>query len=223
MPEDGWGSMTNFNEQMAMFAYLRSIYPKVRLTAHAGELAPGLVPPEGLRNHIRDTVMIAKADRIGHGVDIARESGMPELLRTMSERGIAVEICLTSNAYILGITGRNHPLRLYMRNNVPVVLGSDDPGVSRGDLTTEFQRAVEDQNLGYVELKRLARNSLQYSFIEGESLWKNGKYEAYVCGKRCDGFIAKSAKAREQWRLEQRLRDFEATFSPATAASSRSH
>jgi len=118
MPEDAWASMTNFNDQMAMFAYLHSIYPKVRLTAHAGELAPGLVPPEGLRNHIRDTVMIAKAERIGHGVDIARESGMPELLRTMSERGIAVEICLTSNAVILGVTGRNHPLRLYMRNNV---------------------------------------------------------------------------------------------------------
>lgn len=212
MPEDARASMTNFNDQMAMFAYLHSVYPNVRLTAHAGELAPGLVPPEGLRNHIRDTVMIAKAQRIGHGVDIARETGMPELLRTMSERGIAVEICLTSNAYILGVTGRNHPLHLYMRNNVPVLLATDDPGVSRGDLTTEFQRAVEDQKLGYRDLKRLARNSLQYAFIEGESLWKSGMYEAYVCGKSCDAFVAKSAKAREQWRLERRLRDFEAKF-----------
>jgi len=93
-----------------------------------------------------------------------------------------------------------------------VLLATDDPGVSRGDLTTEFQRAVEDQKLGYRELKRLARNSLQYSFIEGESLWKNGRYEAYVCGKSCDAFIAKNAKAREQWRLERRLRDFEAKF-----------
>jgi len=90
-------------------------------------------------------------------------------------------------------------------------------------MTTEFQRAVEEHNLGYLELKRLARNSLQYAFIEGESLWTNARYEAYVCGKSCDAFIAKSAKAREQWRLEQRLRDFEASVSPATAASSRSH
>jgi adenosine deaminase len=215
MPEDAWPSMYNFNDQMAMFAYLRPLYPKVRLSTHAGELAPGLVPPEGLRNHIRDSVMIAKAERIGHGVDIARETGMPELLRTMSERGIAVEICLTSNDYILGITGRNHPLRLYMRNDVPVVLATDDPGVSRGDLTTEFQRAVEEHNLGYADLKRLARNSLQYSFLEGESLWTNSKYEARVAacttaGKSCDAFLAKNAKAHEQWRLEQRLHDFEA-------------
>ena len=209
MPEDGFASMKNFDDQMGMFAYLRPLYPHVRLTAHAGELAPGLVPPEGLRNHIRDTVMIAKAERIGHGVDVARETNMPELLRTMAGRGVAVEICLTSNDVILGVTGRNHPLRLYLRNNVPVVLATDDPGVSRGDLTTEFQRAAQEHDLNYLDLKRIARNSLQYSFLEGESLWKNGDYESYACGNSCDALIKKSAKAREQWRLEQRLREFE--------------
>lgn len=211
MPEDSWPAMTQFNEQMAMFAFLRPLYPNVHLSAHAGELAPGLVPPEGLRNHIRDTVMIAKAERIGHGVDVARESGMPELLKTMAARGVAVEICLTSNDVILGVSGRNHPLRLYMRNDVPVVLATDDPGVSRGDLTTEFQRAALEHDLGYADLKRLARNSIEYSFIEGPSLWTNAKYEAYVCGSKCDAFVAKSAKAREEWRLEQRLRAFETT------------
>ena len=210
MPEDSWPSMMQFDDQMAMFAYLRPLYPKVHLSAHAGELAPGLVPPEGLRNHIRDTVMIAKAERIGHGVDVARESNMPELLKTMAARGVAVEICLTSNDVILGVSGRNHPLRLYMRNDVPVVLATDDPGVSRGDLTTEFQRAAQEHGLGYADLKRLARNSIEYSFIEGPSLWTNAKYEAYVCGNACDAFVAKSAKAREEWRLEQRLRAFEA-------------
>ncbi|HJW95945.1 MAG TPA: adenosine deaminase [Thermoanaerobaculia bacterium] len=215
MPEDGYASMKNFDDQMEMFAYLRPLYPTVRLTAHAGELAPGLVPPEGLRNHIRDTVMIAKAERIGHGVDVARETNMPELLRTMSSRGVAVEICLTSNDVILGVKGANHPLRLYLQNHVPVVLATDDPGVSRGDLTTEFQRAAEEHNLGYRELKRIARNSLQYSFLEGASLWTNGEYASYACGNACDALIKKSAKAREQWRFEQRLREFENATSPA--------
>jgi adenosine deaminase len=220
MPEDSPASMANFSDQMGMFAYLRPLYPKVHLSAHAGELAPGLVPPEGLRNHIRDTVMIAKAERIGHGVDVARESNMPELLKTMAARGVAVEICLTSNDVILGVSGRNHPLRLYMRNDVPVVLATDDPGVSRGDLTTEFQRAAQEHGLGYADLKRLARNSIEYSFIEGPSLWTNAKYEAYVCGNACDAFVAKSAKAREEWRLEQRLRAFESRVtSPADSTA----
>ena len=214
MPEDGWTSMNDFDEQMAMLQFLRPKYPKVRLTAHAGELAPGLVPPEDLRNHIRDTVMKAGAERIGHGVAIARETDAIELLRTMASRQVAVEICLTSNDLILGITGRHHPLRLYLQHGVPVVFATDDPGVSRGDLTTEFQRAVEEHGLDYAAIKRAARNSLQYSFLEGASLWTDASYAAFATecateGKTCTAWLDANPKAREQWRLEKRLRDFE--------------
>jgi hypothetical protein len=214
MPEDGWTSMNDFDEQMAMLQFLRPKYPKVHLTTHAGELAPGLVPPEGLRDHIRDSVMTAGAERIGHGVAVARETDAIELLRTMASRGIAVEICLTSNDLILGITGRHHPLRLYLEHGVPVVFATDDPGVSRGDLTTEFQRAVEEHGLDYPALKRAARNSLQYSFLEGTSLWTDASYDSLVTaceteGKGCAAYLEANPKAREQWRLEKRLREFE--------------
>jgi len=40
-PEDWYASMTTFDELMRMFAFLRPLYPNVRLSAHAGELAPG--------------------------------------------------------------------------------------------------------------------------------------------------------------------------------------
>ncbi len=214
MPEDGWTSMNDFDEHMAMLQFLRPKYPKVRLTMHAGELAPGLVPPDGLRNHIRDSVMKAGAERIGHGVDVMRETDAIELLRTMASRRIAVEICLTSNDFILGITGRHHPLRLYLQHGVPVVFATDDPGVSRGDLTTEFQRAVEEHGLDYPALKRAARNSLHYSFLEGASLWTDASYSsrATACasaGKSCTAWLDANPKAREQWRLEERLREFE--------------
>ena len=209
MPEDGYISMTTFNELMQMFAYLRPLYPNIRISTHAGELAPGLVPPEGLRFHIRDSVMIAKAERIGHGVDIARETNSAELLRTMAKRGVAVEICLTSNDVILGIRGKDHPLPMYLRNHVPVALASDDPGVSRIDLTNEFQRAVEEFGLTYAELKKLARNSIEYSFLEGESLFVNHDYTKRSCTTSCDAFVAKNAKARVQWKLEKRFAEFE--------------
>lgn len=214
--EDSYASMTSFDELMRMFAYLRPLYPNVRVSAHAGELAGGLVPPEGLRNHIRDSVMIAKVERIGHGVDIARETDAIALVRNMAERNVAVEICLTSNDVILGVTGRDHPLRLYMRSGVPVVLATDDAGVSRADMTTEWQRAVEEHGLDYEDLKWLARNSIEYSFLEGASLWRDRNYEEYAgpCeederGEECRAFLDASAKARVQLRLEHRLRDFE--------------
>ena len=54
---------------------------------------------------------------------------------------------------------------------MPVALATDDPGVSRDDMTNQYMRAVQEQGLDYATLKRLARNSLEYSFAEGESLW----------------------------------------------------
>jgi adenosine deaminase len=213
--EDSYASMSTFQELMRMFAYLRPLYPGVRVSTHAGELAPGLVPPEGMRNHIRDSVMIANAERIGHGVDITRETNALELLRTMAARPVAVEICLTSNDVILGVSGRQHPLRLYLQSGVPVVLATDDPGVARTDMTTEWQRAVEEQGAGYPELKRFARNSIEFSFIEGGSLWSSPGYRAYVdaCTEagadRCRSYLDANPKARVQMKLEQRLREFE--------------
>ena len=53
-----------------------------------------------------------------------------------------VEINLTSNDGILGITAKNHPLANYRAAKVPVSLSTDDEGVSRSNLTTEYARAV---------------------------------------------------------------------------------
>jgi hypothetical protein len=53
MPEDGTISMADYALQMKMVGFLHGLYPKVHISLHAGELAPGLVPPEGLCCHIR--------------------------------------------------------------------------------------------------------------------------------------------------------------------------
>lgn len=218
MPEDGYLSMTQFDEQMRMFAYFRARYPEVHLTTHAGELWLGLVPVEGLRNHIRDSVLVAGAERIGHGVDIAFERDSTALMKVMATRGIAIEICLTSNDVILGVRGRDHPLRLYLAHGVPVALATDDPGVSRDDMTNQYVRAVQEQSLSYDQLKQIARNSLEYSFVEGASLFRNHDYDqvAEACdhedSPECSSFVAANTKARLQRNLERRLREFESTY-----------
>lgn len=217
-PEDAYTSMTTFDELMRMFAFFRPLYPNVHVSAHAGELAPGLVPPEGLRNHIRDSVEIAHAERIGHGVDVARERNSQQLLETMAQRRIAVEVCLTSNDVILGIRGSNHPLPMYLRAGVPVTLASDDPGVSRADLTTEYQRAAEEFGLTYDDLKRISRNALEYSFLDGRSLFVDHDYDRRACeASECGTLAAASAKARAQLRLEERFSTFEAAQRPPTS------
>src|SRR5947209_896408 len=174
-PEDSLSSMTNFSVQMQMLQYLRPLYPRAHVSLHAGELAPGVVPPDGLTFHIRDSVVIARAERIGHGVDIMHEREPFELLKEMARRNVMVEICLSSNDLILGVSGSQHPLASYMQYGVPVALATDDEGVSRSEMSRELLRAVEDQGLGYLQLKTMARNSLQYAFISGTSLWSDSR------------------------------------------------
>jgi adenosine deaminase len=168
MPEDGYVSMRDYDLHMKMFDYFHKLYPEVHLTEHAGELAAGLVPPSGLRSHIRDAVEQGHAQRIGHGVDIMEEDRPIELLREMAKKKIAVEICLTSNDLILGVSGAGHPFPVYRKYGVPVAIATDDEGVSRSDMTHEYLRAVETYQLNYAELKAIVSNSLTYSFAEPE-------------------------------------------------------
>jgi adenosine deaminase len=149
MPEDGYLSMRDYDLQMHMLEYLHRMYPKVHISLHAGELAPGLVPPDGLRFHIREAIDIAHAERIGHGVDVMYEDRPEALLDEMAKQHVMVEINLTSNDVILGVRGSDHPLPLYLKHGVPVALSTDDEGVSRIDLTHEYVRAAEDFALDY--------------------------------------------------------------------------
>lgn len=167
-PEDDPVALRDYRMQMEMIGFLSRLSPQVKVTLHAGELTLGLVPPENLRFHIRDAVEVAGARRIGHGVGIGYEDDAMHTLETMRKRGVAAEICLTSNDVILGVKGDAHPLPTYLKAGVPVVLASDDEGVSRIDLTNEYLRAVQTYRLDYRTIKQIARNSLIYSFLPEE-------------------------------------------------------
>ena len=174
-PEDGLASMQNFSLHMQMLDFLHPLYPQAHITLHAGELAPGIVPPQGLSFHIRESVITGHAERIGHGVDVMHEDDAHELLREMARRNVMVEICLTSNDLVLGVRGVQHPLATYLQYGVPVALATDDEGVSRSEISREFLKAADDQGLGYVQLKTMARTSLQFAFIAGGSLWSDAR------------------------------------------------
>src|SRR5262249_25096921 len=149
MPEDWYVPIHDFSQHMAMIDFLHADYPKSHISLHAGEIAMGLVPPEDLANHIRDSVEHGHAERIGHGVDIMNEKDPIALMHEMAERNVLVEISLTSNDLILGVSGDEHPLPIYMKYGVPVTLATDDEGVSRSDMTHEYLRATETYHFSY--------------------------------------------------------------------------
>jgi adenosine deaminase len=225
MPEDGYMSMFEYHRQMLMLDYLHSVYPTVHISLHAGELAPGLVPPDGLRFHIREAVDLGHAERIGHGVDIMYENEPQSLLKEMAARHIMVEINLTSNDVILGVNAPWHPLPTYRDAGVPVALSTDDEGVSRIDLTHEYTLAAMEFNLSYLDLKNSARTSLEHSFLPGASLWQQPdgftRTVPACAGQplgaanptpKCLSFLQSSEKAAEQWQLEHRYDHFESSL-----------
>ncbi len=164
--ENNYVSMRDYQLHMKMFQYLKSKYPKVKVALHAGELALGMVPPEGLQFHIDSAVSIGGAARIGHGMDLAHEANAPAILKTMREKDIAVEINLTSNDFILGIKGQAHPVTLYRKYGVPFVLSTDDAGVSRNNLANEYVLFATRYGATYAELKQISYNAIRYSFAD---------------------------------------------------------
>ncbi|MFI5977551.1 adenosine deaminase [Streptomyces sp. NPDC051452] len=223
-PEDWDSSLRDYSLQMRMVRYLRTQYPKAHVTLHAGELWPGLVKPEDLRFHIREAVDVARTERVGHGVDLVHEDHWQDTARTMAARRIAVEVPFSSNAQILGVKGADHPFTTYRRYGVPVVLATDDPGVSRIDISHEYQYAAATYGLRYPELKDLARASLEYGFLPGTSLWRDdptarGYRLGTAChaeqaglpvrGAACRHLLADSPRARLEWSQEVAFAAFE--------------
>jgi adenosine deaminase len=223
-PEDSPASMQNFSLQMKMLNFLGPLYPRAHVSLHAGELVPGIVPPKGLTFHIRDSVTVGHAERIGHGVDILHEDAPSELMKELVRRNVLIEICLSSNDLILGISGRQHPLATYMKYGVPVALATDDEGVSRSDISHEFLKGADDQGLGYLQLKMMTRNSLQYAFISGGSLWSDARKflpvtqcaqdfaSMKLTSNSCKQYVTGSEKAKLQWRLEEEFNTFERQY-----------
>jgi adenosine deaminase len=229
-PEDDATSLKNYALHMAMLDFLSKKYTTtgkspLHVTLHAGELTAQFLPAGSTDNtfHIRDAVEIGHAERIGHGIDILSETDPNGLMDEMHAKGVLVEVCLSSNDQILGVKGAAHPLAQYLQHGVPVALATDDQGVSRSSMAGEYLKAALDQHLSYRQLKTIARDSLEHSFLPGPSLWTavTTAQPVAACAPTdtmgigdpanttCQAFLAGSERARTQWELERRFRAFE--------------
>ncbi|MCP3943082.1 MAG: adenosine deaminase [Desulfobacteraceae bacterium] len=162
-PENGVTAIRDYTLHMQMFNYLRQKFPDVNRALHAGELTIGMVRPKNLNFHITQAVRIAGAQRIGHGVDIPYEKDAIDLLKEIKEKSV-VEICFTSNEFILGVKGQNHPYLLYSAYDVPLVICTDDSGVSRDNLTHEYVLLATRYKPSYKTIKKYVYNSIKYAF-----------------------------------------------------------
>jgi aminodeoxyfutalosine deaminase len=125
-------------------------------TAHAGETAG----PES----VRAAVETLGAERIGHGTSAARNA---EVLALLGERGVALEVCPTSNVSTGVVASfEEHPLPVFLERGLRVTLNSDDPALFGTCLEEEFRRAARAFALGRGQVAALCENAIRAAFVE---------------------------------------------------------
>lgn len=125
------------------------------LMAHAGEV----VGPASVWGAV-ESLGVA---RLGHGI---RSVDDPQLLRTLRERGIVLDVCPTSNLLTGAVASwEEHPLRRLRDAGLALTINSDDPTFFHTTLTEEYRRAVTHFGFGADELCHAVRTAAAASFL----------------------------------------------------------
>ena len=133
----------------------------LRLTAHAGESTGPVNGPAEIW-----AALNIGAERIGHALAAQHDN---DLLRILAEKQIPLELNLTSNLR----TGccpsiDQHPLREYFEGGLMITLNSDDPPMFGSNLLEEYILAQSHFELTLEQMRELAANSIEASFLPPE-------------------------------------------------------
>lgn len=124
-------------------------------TCHAGE-------GDGA-DSIRQAVHDCHAHRIGHATRLLED---PALVEEVHERGIALELCLTSNVQTRA-TDRyeTHPLKQFLARGMNVCLNTDNRLMSGTTLVDEYHHAATSCDCTFDELAGMALDGFRSSFL----------------------------------------------------------
>jgi adenosine deaminase/aminodeoxyfutalosine deaminase len=112
---------------------------------------------------IWDAIDTLGAERIGHGIAAARDPG---LMQVLVDRGIALEICPTSNVCTRSVASlAEHPLPALVEAGVTVTINSDDPPMFATNLDNEYVVAADLLDLDVTGVADLARTAARVSFL----------------------------------------------------------
>ena len=131
----------------------------LHITIHGGEAAGHESVDEAIACH---------ATRIGHGV---RSIESAETMKTLREKNIAIEACVTSNTQTKAIQNlEGYPLKQFKENGIKVTINTDNTTVSNCTLSGEIQIFCEKYHLTNQDLHDLLLNSFQVAFIKEQDI-----------------------------------------------------
>lgn len=126
------------------------------IVAHAGE--------EGPPEYIWEALDLLKVNRIDHGV---RSEEDPELLQRLINEKMPLTVCPLSNLKLCVVDDMvQHNIHRLLKQGVHVTINSDDPSYFGGYMNDNFFAVHHALNLSNDELKQLAINSFEASFID---------------------------------------------------------
>lgn len=126
-----------------------------RLVAHAGE--------EGPADYVRDALDILQVDRIDHGV---RAEEDPQLMRRLIQEQTPLTVCPLSNLRLKVVESLDdHNLGRMLKQGVKVTVNSDDPSYFGGYVVDNYMASTRAHGFTKTDLVKLARNSIEASFL----------------------------------------------------------
>lgn len=125
------------------------------VVAHAGE--------EGPAEYVWEALDLLKVNRIDHGV---RSEEDPALMQRLIAEKMPLTVCPPSNLKLCVVDDMaEHNIRRLLQQGVHVTVNSDDPSYFGGYMNDNFIAITEALSLSNDELKKLAQNSFEASFI----------------------------------------------------------
>lgn len=132
------------------------------VVAHAGE--------EGPPEYVWEALDLLKVNRIDHGV---RSEEDPALMQRLIQEKMPLTVCPLSNLKLCVVDDmKQHNIRRLLQQGVQVTVNSDDPSYFGGYMNDNFVAIQEALDLSQDELKQLAINSFEASFIADEQKQK---------------------------------------------------
>lgn len=128
------------------------------ITVHAGEADVPKAP-----EFVIDAIEILDATRIGHGLQIYRDT---EVMNIVRDRKIVLELCPTSNILTNAVGSlEKHPFRRLMEHGILTTINTDDPSIFNTDLVREYEVLEQHQNFSMAEFEQCAQWAAESSFI----------------------------------------------------------
>lgn len=130
----------------------------LRLTIHAGEW--------GGAENVKQAIEVFGAERIGHGIRVIED---PNVVAIAREHGTVFEVCVTSNHHSGAVdTLPAHPIKQMMDQGLKVTINTDDPSISRIDLSNEYQTVSALFGISISGLEKRVLAAAEAAFLSPE-------------------------------------------------------